>query len=128
MMLYDERILQTWLYGCWLSAGGSCSRCLPVKRDPPLLPAKKVFKAVSSVRASAVGVLTAGPGTDTEKEIDLEGSATSSAPRQHTGRCSTPPNRGDYTENNGIANTGLEIADLVWNVGFYCLYLNPGDC
>lgn len=75
-----------------------------------------------------MGVLTAGAGTDTEKEIDLEGSATSSAPRQHTGRCRTPPNQGDYTENNGIANTVLEIADLVWNVGFYCLYLNPGDC
>lgn len=52
-----------------------------------------------------MGVLTAAEraGNDTKVEIDLEGWAASSAPRQHSGRCSTPPNRGDYAENNGIA-------------------------
>lgn len=50
-----------------------------------------------------VGVLAAGEraGNNTELEIDFEESGASSAPRQHTGRCRTPPNRGDYTQNNG---------------------------
>lgn len=87
------------------------------------------------VRATAVGVLTAGEraGKNTELEIDLEGTAASSALLRgstHTGRCGTPPNRGDYTKNNGIAeaNAGPKIAGLVWNTGFDCLYLDPGEC